>query len=239
MHLGATVTAVQQEAGRVRVTYRDAHGKPALITADYGVLTVPLPVLKSLPVDLSPEMAAAVAAIPYAAAGKIGLQFSRRFWEEDDGIFGGISRTDQEIQQIVYPSTGFLSKKGLLIGYYQMGENARTMGARHPDARVKVALEQGATIHPQYRETFESAYSIAWHKMPHSLGGWAQYSPELRRQHYARLNAPDGSLYLAGEHLSYINGWIAGSLGSARLVVAAIHERASREASVTTTTARP
>ena len=65
------------------------------------------------------------------------------------------------------------------------------------------------------------------------------YSPELRRQHYARLNAPDGSLYLAGEHLSYINGWIAGSLGSARLVVAAIHERASREASVTTTTARP
>lgn len=238
VHVGVAVTAVQQDAGRVRVTYRDARGAPHRIDADYGVLAVPLTVLRTMPVDLSPEMSAAVAAIPYSAAGKIGLQFKRRFWEEDDGIFGGISRTDQEIQQIVYPSTGFLSKKGVLIGYYQMGENARAMGARHPDERVKVALAQGAVLHPQYRDAFESAYSIAWHRTPHTLGGWAQFSPDLRRQHYARLNAPDGALYLAGEHLSYINGWIAGSLGSAHIVASAIHERASREASVSMT-ARP
>ena len=239
VHLGVAVTSVRQVDGHVRVTYSDARGTPTLLTADYGVLAVPLSVLRGMPVDLSPRMSAAVAAIPYSAAGKIGLQFSRRFWEEDDGIFGGISRTDQEIQQVFYPSTGFLSKKGVLIGYYQMGENARVMGARHPDDRVKVALAQGAVLHTQYQQSFESAYSVAWHKTQHSLGGWAQYSPELRRQHYATLNAPDGSLYLAGEHLSYITGWIAGALGSARLVATSIHERASRDAAAAPPSTRP
>lgn len=233
IHLGASVTAVQQLPRGVRVQYTDADGVAREMTGDYGVLTAPLPVLATMAVDFSPAMKAAVAAVPYSSAGKIGLQFSRRFWEEDDGIFGGISRTDQEIQQIVYPSTGFLSKKGVLIGYYQMGENAKVMGNRPPDDRVAVALAQGGRLHPQYRDTFESAYSIAWQKAPYSLGGWAQYTPELRRQHYARLNEADGALYLAGDHLSYTSGWIAGALGSARLVATRIHERASRELPMT------
>lgn len=234
VHLGAAVTEVHPLARGVRVRYTDAAGTAREITGDYGVLAVPLPVLATMAVGFSPDMKAAVSAVPYSSAGKIGLQFSRRFWEEDDAIFGGISRTDQEIQQIVYPSTGFLSKKGVLIGYYQMGENAKTMGNRHPDERVRVALEQGRKLHPQYTDAFECAYSVAWQKSRYSLGGWAQYTPELRQRHYARLNEPDGPLYLAGDHLSYITGWIAGALGSARLVATRIHERASREASLTT-----
>ena len=86
--------------------------------------------------------------MPYAATGKIGLQFKRRFWEEDDGIYGGASRTDQEIQQIVYPSTGFLGRKGILIGYYQTnGMLAAVMGTRTPAQRTEVALAQGELIH--------------------------------------------------------------------------------------------
>ena len=49
---------------------------------------------------MSPDLRGG-AAVNYSSAGKIGLQFSRRFWEEDDGIFGGITRTDQEITQTV------------------------------------------------------------------------------------------------------------------------------------------
>ena len=48
-------------------------------------------------------MADAIAAVPYAAAIKIGLQFKRRFWEEDEPIYGGITMTDLPIQQIGYP----------------------------------------------------------------------------------------------------------------------------------------
>ena len=38
-------------------------------------------------------MKAAIDAVPYASAVKFGLQFSRRFWEEDEHIFGGITYT--------------------------------------------------------------------------------------------------------------------------------------------------
>ena len=52
-------------------------------------------------------MKAAIDAVPYASSVKIGLQFKRRFWEEDEAIYGGISYTDLPIRQISYPSTGF------------------------------------------------------------------------------------------------------------------------------------
>ena len=48
-------------------------------------------------------MKAAIAAVPYASVVKTGLQFRRRFWEEDEHIFGGISYTDLPIRQISYP----------------------------------------------------------------------------------------------------------------------------------------
>ena len=230
VQLGVSVSAVQQTPEGVRVSYTDARGTARRDLADFGVLAVPLTALRSMDVELCAEMRDAVASVPYTMAGKIGLQFSRRFWEEDDQIYGGISRTDQEIGQIVYPSTGFLSRKGVLIGYYHFGDAARRMAERTPAERERAALDQGAHLHPQYHDAFESSYSVAWHKSTHSLGGWAQYAPDVRKRYYARLLEPDGALYLAGDHLTYVSGWIAGALGSARLVARSIHERASRHA---------
>ena len=49
-------------------------------------------ILATLDTDFPDELKKTIASVPYAAAGKMGLQFRRRFWEEDDGIFGGTSR---------------------------------------------------------------------------------------------------------------------------------------------------
>ena len=107
---------------------------------------MPLPVVAALRVaDFEPDVKTAIAAVPYAAAGKIGLQFSRRFWEEDDAIFGGISKTDQEIAQIVYPSSGYLGAKGVLIGYYQNGVNAAAMARRTARGAPGPRAEPGRT----------------------------------------------------------------------------------------------
>ena len=122
--LGARVQAIEQPTGRVRVRYRRPTATPRQIEGAFCISTLPLTVLRDVRLDASPELRAAIAAINYSSAGKIGLQFSRRFWEEDDGIFGGITRTDQEITQILYPSTGYLSRKGVLVGYYQTGAAA-------------------------------------------------------------------------------------------------------------------
>ena len=98
------------------------------------------------------------------AQGKIGLQFKRRFWEEDDEIYGGRSWTDQEIGQIIYPSHGFQTRKGVLVGYYL--DFKRTMRERTPAERQRLALEQGARIHPQYTNEFETAFSVSWPRVP-------------------------------------------------------------------------
>src|SRR6185436_14618387 len=100
----AAVREIRQRESGVFAVYADREGRQHRVEADYCVCAIPLPVLATLQIDASPEFCRAVQSVTYAAAGKIGMQFRRRFWEEDDGIYGGASRTDQDIAQIVYPS---------------------------------------------------------------------------------------------------------------------------------------
>jgi monoamine oxidase len=226
--LGAEVRAIEQPAGRVRVRFTTAAGGTRESEGAYCISTLPLTLLRDVALDASPELQNAIRSIAYSSAGKIGLQFSRRFWEEDDGIFGGITRTDQEISQILYPSTGYLSKKGVLVGYYLTGQSAIPIGQLAPAERQRRALEQGARIHPQYADTFENGFSIAWQNVQYSKGGWAQFTDAQRKSEYLTLLRPDRSLYLAGDYTTYLSGWMAGAMDSARAVVSAIHERALR-----------
>jgi monoamine oxidase len=221
----AEVKEIRKTPTGVRVIYTDKTGKPQEMTGDFSICTIPLSVLKSIAADFSPDMKAAINSVAYASTGKMGLQFKRRFWEEDDRIFGGISITNQNITQIFYPCHDYLSSKGILTGYYNFGETAQEMGNLSLAERQARALTEGGKIHPQYAREFETGFSVAWYKVKYSLGGWASYISEVRKQFYPRLNEPDGAIYLAGEHLSYYTGWMAGALESARKVVSALHMR--------------
>ena len=57
------------------------------------------------------------------------------------------------------------------------------------------------------------------------MGGWAVYTSDTRKNAYPTLLKPDGRIYFAGEHLSYLNAWMAGAFESARSVVAGLHSR--------------
>jgi monoamine oxidase len=228
--LGAEVMAIEQPDGHVRVRYKDASGVHQTDGA-YCICTLPLVLLKDVALDVNPELGVAIKSVGYASAGKIGIQFKRRFWEEDEGIFNGVTRTDLELSQIVYPAYGFLQKKGILIGYYHNGRNAEAMGDRVPAERLSRAMEMGAQIHPQYPAEFENAFSIAWQKVRFSKGAWAQITEEMRKgEMYRTLLKPDRGFYLSGDYLTYANAWMQGAFQSSRSVVTALHERASRGA---------
>src|SRR5262249_58428940 len=148
-----------------------ARGKPkhrAPATADWSSSTFPPWILSHIPTDFDPAMKAAIDAVPYAGSVKIGLQFKRRFWEEDDAIYGGISYTDLPIRQIAYPNTGFTgSGRGVLLGAYLFdGANAYEFTAMPPEERVRRAVEFGGAIHPQYKNEFENGVAGAWHPGP-------------------------------------------------------------------------
>ena len=218
----AQVNEIRKTPEGVRIVYTDSSGNTQQETADYCICTIPLSVLKDIPSDFSPDLKEAIAAVEYAVTGKSGLQFNRRFWEEDEDIFGGITQTNQDIDQIWYPSSGYLSNKGVLLGYYNFGATAAKVGNLPLSERLSLTLAQGSKIHPQYNNHFENGTTIFWSTIPYSLGGWAEYTTAVRQQYYPRLNQPDGNIYLCGEHLSYLTGWMAGAFESARLVTAQI-----------------
>jgi monoamine oxidase len=103
----AKVIAIGQDSRGVTVSYLDTRtgGAPAQARADWCLCTIPLSVLNQIEMAVGAPMANAISAVPYASAVKTGLQFKRRFWEQDEAIYGGITFTDLPICQISYPST--------------------------------------------------------------------------------------------------------------------------------------
>ena len=180
-----------------------------------------------MPIDVSDRMKAAIDAVPYAASVKIGLQFKRRFWEEDEAIYGGISYTDLPIRQIAYPNTGFnRTGKGVLLGAYIFGgANAYEFTAMPPADRIARAVEFGASLHPQYRAEFENGIAVAWHRMPFTLGCAGDWTDQARAEHYDDLCQIDGRIVLAGEHASYIPAWQEGAILSSLDAITRLHER--------------
>ncbi len=228
IHFGAEVREIRKAAdGRVNVDYTDANGARMQASGDFCICTIPPAVLKKIPADFSKPFADALSAMEAFPTGKIGLQFKRRFWEEDDRIFGGISRTAQPITQILYPFDNYNGKTGVLIGYYNFGPDAETFGAWPPAERERMALEQGAKIHPQYPKEFDNSFSVYWKRIPYSLGGWNAWQGDTRERYYKMLNEPDGNIWLCGEGMSHIGGWMAGALVSAHKVCKEVHAKAT------------
>ena len=222
----AAVTAIRQRESGVTVVYRDGKWRlAAKCRRDYCVAALPLPLLRAIDTDFPADFKDTIAAVPYAAAGKMGLQFKRRFWEEDDQIFGGASKTDMEIGRSSIPSAGYLGKKGVLVGYYLQGQSGRPIGDKTPAERLALAIEQGGRIHPQYPHEFESGFSVAWHRVTWNQGSWSNLNPAGRNA----LSEPQGRVYLAGDHLN-MNAWMQGAFESARHTATAVHTRAVADA---------
>jgi monoamine oxidase len=223
------VTAIRQDGSRVTVTYRDTKsgGAPQRIEADWCLCTIPLSILGQIEMNVGAPMAAAIAGVPYMAAVKVGLQMKRRFWEEDEAIYGGITTTDLPIRNIGYPCTDYGHRgKGVLLGAYAIFNTyAYEFGALPPAERIAKTVEWGAMIHPQYKDEFDNGIAVAWQRNPATLGCFANWSDEARKKHYTDLCQIDGRIALAGEHASYLPAWQEGAILSALDAVARLHRR--------------
>ncbi len=223
------VSAIAQDDTGVTVTYEDHNQGGAIqqAKAEYCVCTIPLPVLSQLDVQVSAPMRAAIAAVPYASSVKVGLEFKRRFWEEDEQIYGGITFTDQQISVMSYPSHGYFERgPAVMLGGYMFGPAAYDFAGMAPEERIQAALAQGARIHKQYPAEFSNGVAVAWSRMPWTLGCCSQWSEESRREHYRTLTTMEGRLVLAGEHASHVGCWQEGALLSAVAAVTQLHARA-------------
>ena len=180
---------------------------------------------------------------------KVGWQADRYLWQgspiKDDmsvedsevgvvPIFGGISWTDNEIQQIWYPSTGYQDKKGVLTGAYNFSGIARRWGTYSVEKRLKLAKKDAKKFNEKFGEGLDDGLAIAWQNMPHIKGGWATWQA-VGDENYAptQFNAiaqgsevvgqdPEimgPSFFIVGDQISSLPGWQEGAIASAINVI--------------------
>ena len=225
--LGMEVLSVRQDANGVRVACLETRSaRQSELTADFVAVCLPMPIVAKLDIDFSPEMMAAARAVATSNSAKMGLQMKRRFWEEDDQIFGGHLYSNLPLGEFSYPSTGFFSKKGVLLGLYANGP-VGTLLEQTPSQRVQHVLANGSKVHPQIRTEFESAFGVWWKKVKYSEGGYATASASARR---AQLSKMEGRLVIGSAAVCPYSepDWQEGAVAAGWQTVKTIHERAMR-----------
>lgn len=220
------VTSIMQDENGVTVSFEDTRegGGAQEARGDWCICTIPFSILSQIENNLSGAMKGVIDTMYYAGSVKFGLEFNRRFWEEDENIFGGISYTDLPISLISYPSTDYFSGgKGVLLGGYSWGAIAYQFNSMPPEERVRIALEYGARIHPQYKDEFSNGVSVVWHRVPWVLGCYGIWQD--KESQYQTAAAIDGRTVMAGEHISYLPGWQEGAILSSLDAISRLHDR--------------
>jgi monoamine oxidase len=225
IRFGAKMIAIDQTPDEVIIHYQTRSGRFEA-RGDYAIITVPFPVLRHVEVlkPFSRHKQRAIRQLHYDASSKIFFQTRRRFWEEDEGIFGGGTVTDLAIRNLYYTDYGRETGRGILLVSYTWSEDAQRWGSLLPHERIEQALENVAVIHPQIRDEFETGASHMWHDDPFAGGAFALFDPGQQTLLHEDIIKPEGRIHFAGEHASLYHAWIQGAFESGLRAAIAIHQ---------------
>jgi monoamine oxidase len=225
---GAEVCQIRQTASGVKVVYKDlASGKNETVSADYCICALPLTILKTMDTDFSPELKSAIAGCSYDSAYKIAWE-SRRFWEQESNIYGGLSFVRSTVDTIWYPSAAMFSETGIILGGYGV-ENWGEFG-KLPDTGAKLAASRNAIelLHPGRGQELKNPIYCSWGHIRYNLGSWISGAETQGPPGYEVWTQPQGRIFLAGDHCSHIVGWQEGAALSAHRAVNLLGARAAQ-----------
>lgn len=230
VRLRTAVTAIRRTGERVRIE----HGAGRSTEADYCICTLPVNLLARIPNDFSAAKQAAMKDIAYVPAVKVAFE-SKRFWEEE-GIYGGVGWTDAMSECLLYPSSGWHSDRGVLVAAYVAGwmggDNPAKFTALGHDERLRICRETVARLHPGKAGELTRPVTVAW-----GLTRWSEgvgpandaWGPAPRPARYAELYRPEGPIFFAGEHLSYVQFWQEGAALSSHAAMKALQARVQED----------
>jgi monoamine oxidase len=190
---------------------------------DFVLCTIPFPVLSRLDTPFSAAKQRAIRELSYDSATKVLALTNSRFWETDDGIYGGSTTSDLPISTLYYPSDNAQKKDSaistnpsVLLASYTMGSQARRLANLSPQERHRAVQQNLGEIHPQTNQngTICQMESWSWDNHPWSLGAWAMMKPYQQTSLFQYVIAPEGRIYFAGEHTSTNQAWMQSALES-------------------------
>ena len=222
VRLNAPVSAIRRRGNGVRILH--GPGEQAL-DADWCLCTLPVNLLEKIPADFSPAKQAAIRGNEYLKSTKVGFE-APRFWEQE-GIYGGLAWTDRANENLFYPSSGWHADKGVLVAAYSSNwtgpNHAEEFAAMSHDDRFRVCRDSVEALHPGKARELAKAVTVSWSLTPWSEGvgpvgptfGGGPDTAGTRPAAYAELLRPEGPVFFAGEHLSYVPFWQEGAALSA------------------------
>jgi monoamine oxidase len=229
--MGCIVTKIEQNSftRKAAATFKE-QGEEKRVEGDYLICTLPLGVLSRIQItpDISGPKLRAMRQITYDSSTKVLATTRQRFWESEEGIFGGGTYTDLPLGIAYYPAdnaaaqdASVSAQPATLLASYTWGQQARRLAAVPHAERAQVVLENLAKVHPQLQQpgmVLQTA-SMAWDNHPYSSGAFAWFSPGQHETLYQHLISPEGRLFFAGEHASLTPTWQQGALESAQRVL--------------------
>ena len=239
---GSPVSEIRKTAKGVRIGYTHK-GSPKTIEADYCLCAMPLTQLKKIPNDFGAPHKKVIEECTYSHAYKVAWE-SRRFWEQDYNIYGGLEFVNKGCSPIWFPSAGLFSERGVLVAGYTDEKDVPEFAKLDLQGKFAESRKSVERLHPGHGKELEKPMYVGWGNVPYNEGSWIRsYGPDipkapgmtLTRQTgqarnasiartesnpaYEMLTQPDGPIFFVGDHVSHIVGWQEGAaLSSLRAI---------------------
>ena len=214
IHYGAAVTRIEQDEAGLRAVFLRA-GAPQAVTADYLVCTIPFTVLRDVEVrpPFSPGKRKAIAELQYSSITRVYMQCRERYWEERGEM--GWSFSDRSVPRtLVHPiNPPTKQTRGILEAHTGRAE-ARRLAELDEDEQIAFALEQMDGLFPGIRDHYEGGTSHSWITDPWTKGGYSSLAPGQVFDLLPHIARPEGRVYFAGEHTSWMSASMEGALES-------------------------
>ena len=214
----SVVKEIRKSTNGARIVYTQ-NGTEKSITADYCICALPVTMLKSIANDFSPEVKQAIEETRYADSYKIAWE-SKRFWETEHNIYGGISWLQGgPINMIWFPSGKMHSDTGVLLSGYGL-QSLPAFNAL-PNLEAKIAASRAAVerLFPGRGAGLNSPMYLVWEKIPYNQGAWIAAGPIYHNGPYKAFLQPDGRIHFAGDFCTNVLTWQEGAALSAHRTV--------------------
>ena len=216
------VTEIRKTAKGVSVSYTHGGAKKN-IEAVYCIIALPFSMLKKIPNDLSPDFKKVVDDCTMAGAYKVAWE-SRRFWEQDYNIYGGLSFVAQGPSPIWYPSSRLMHQTGIVVSGYTDEMSYPPFAKMTLDEKFAASRASMEKVHPGHGKELKNPVFCGWKHVMWNEGSWIR-SYGGGPSGYNIIIEADGPLYFAGDTASHVVGWQEGAALSARRAVGMISDK--------------
>jgi monoamine oxidase len=249
------VTEIRKAGKGVKIGYTEK-GAAKTLEADFCFCAMPLVILKKIPNDFAAPYKKVIEECTYSYAYKVAWE-SRRFWEQDYNIYGGLEFVNVGCSPVWFPSAKMHTERGVVVSGYT-DEKYSDFGKMTMPEKFEESRKTIERLHPGHGKELEKPLYIGWGKIPFNEGSWIEsYGPGQHRAPgavaspggpkekvrpksdnpgYDVLLDPDGPIFFVGDHVSHIVGWQEGAALSSLRAINLLGEKV-KMASVSTAAA--